>query len=434
VPIDLLTADLNGLGNDDLYGAIVALAVAQPGEGWRHDYTETWDDQSALTKVAAFANTLGGLLIVGIRKAKGDVSCTIQGVSSRSEYKTTIASSIAANLSPTPHYEIFECHFPADPTKRLCVVRVRSSHALHLITKKGMHPVYVRNEDEARPANAAQLRVLIERERGSSQNPGRLAERAAVIRDALNIRRKYKDHDSKQWFLSASEAADTFFKLELVPGDDISSPLDQVEEEKLRRLILAYCPRVVETEGRVANEAAYRGADHYHFIWYHKNIDYEVRWHITEAGEIAQGSRMEYQNSTASGEWSVVDLILHSIIFLRLATTWWRNRGYFGDGRLFAQLNVGHLRVARNNQSFTHLVNLMHPRLRGATVPLQAIELGESTRTGANAEVPWNYFSASDSPEKLLSPLLNQLLRGLGHSVNSGTFDKVIRDLVTKSL
>jgi hypothetical protein len=431
---ELLTSDLNGLTNDQLYAAIVSFATTQPCEGWRHDYTETWDEESALAKIAAFANTFGGVLIVGIRKRKSDPSCQIVGVPSTTEYKTKIASSIGANLSPTPFYEIFESHPPGDTTRRFCIVRVRSGNALHLLTKKGMHPAYVRNEDEAKPANAAQLRALIQRERNSPQNVVRFPERAAAIRDALNIRRKYKDPNSKRWFLSASEAVDTFFKVELIPSDDLGVSLDREQEQKFRSLISACCPRIAETEGRVANETAYRGADHYQYIWYHKNIDYEVRWHITETGEIGQGSRMEYQNSTAPGEWSVVDLVMQAIIFVRLGLTWWRNHGYFGDGRLFAQLNVGHLRIAQGDSgSYTHLVNLMHPRLRGAAIPSDVIELGASSRTAANADIAWSYFFASESAAKLLTPLLNQLLRGLGHSSVWRSFEENIHNLVAKS-
>jgi len=295
-----------------------------------------------------------------------------------------------------------------------------------------MHPAYVRNEDEAKPANAAQLRALIQRERDSPQNVVRFPERAAVIRDALNIRRKYEEPNSNQWFLSTSEAADSFFKMELIPGDHLAVNLDRDQEQEFRSLILACCPRIAETEGRVANETAYRGADHYQYIWYHKNIDYEVRWHITETGEIGQGSRMEYQNS---GEWSIVDLVLQAIIFARLGVTWWRNHGYFGDGHLFAQLNVGHLQIAHGDrESFTHLVNLMHPRLHGAAIPSDVIELGASTRTAANADRAWSYFSASESPAKLLTPLLNQLLRGLGHSAVWQPFEENIRNLLAKSL
>jgi hypothetical protein len=104
VSTNLLAGDLNGLTNDELYSAVEEFAVAQPVEGWRHDYTELWDDESGLKNVAAFANTFGGTLIVGVKKDKRDSACQIVGISSTFEYKTKIAHSISANVFPTPPY------------------------------------------------------------------------------------------------------------------------------------------------------------------------------------------------------------------------------------------------------------------------------------------------------------------------------------------
>ncbi len=66
---DLFTDELGSLSNDELYAAVVELARAQPNERWRLEYTDQWEE-SSLKDVAAFANTFGGLLIVGVRKGK----------------------------------------------------------------------------------------------------------------------------------------------------------------------------------------------------------------------------------------------------------------------------------------------------------------------------------------------------------------------------
>jgi predicted HTH transcriptional regulator len=156
MPTNLFTDDLNALDNDELYLAIAGFAKTQQSEGWRHDYTVQWSDL-ALTKVAAFSNTFGGILIVGVKKEKTDIACELVGVESETEYKTRIASAIAANISPVPSYDVFECHKPNFHNLRFCVVRVRERRSLHLITKKGLVPVYVRNEDQDLPADASQL-------------------------------------------------------------------------------------------------------------------------------------------------------------------------------------------------------------------------------------------------------------------------------------
>ena len=84
------------------------------------------------------------------------------GVTPRQELKTSIASAIASNISPTPPYELWELPFPQDASKHLCIIRIRQGTALYLITKKGIsNPVHVRNESESIPADAARLQALL---------------------------------------------------------------------------------------------------------------------------------------------------------------------------------------------------------------------------------------------------------------------------------
>src|SRR5579864_1999358 len=164
--IDLFADDLDKPTNSELFSAIEDFAKAQPNEGFRLDYKERWSD-STLQDVAAFANTHGGLLLIGVAKDKRDIEPRVVGVESDTEYKTRIASSIASRISPIPSYQIFECHKPSEPKKKFCIVRVASGTFVHLIMMAGIAPIYVRNEDESRPADASQVRRLIEREKNS---------------------------------------------------------------------------------------------------------------------------------------------------------------------------------------------------------------------------------------------------------------------------
>jgi hypothetical protein len=84
------------------------------------------------------------------------------GIEAIGELKTSIASSIATNISPTPSYEIAECSLPTTPARKLAVIRVRQGNQIYYLTKKGEKPIYVRNEDESIPADAARLRALRE--------------------------------------------------------------------------------------------------------------------------------------------------------------------------------------------------------------------------------------------------------------------------------
>src|SRR5947209_14512704 len=123
--VDLFTVDFNTLNNDHKYSAIAEFSKAQPNESNRHDFKLIWTDES-IKHVAGFANTFGGILIIGVGKGQTDPEPTLTGVSSAAELTTKIASAIATNISPSPSYDIMECHAPGEVSKRFCVVRIRS--------------------------------------------------------------------------------------------------------------------------------------------------------------------------------------------------------------------------------------------------------------------------------------------------------------------
>jgi Putative DNA-binding domain len=66
---DLFTADFTSLSNEMRYSAIADFAQALPFESSRHDFKETWGPK-VVEDVAAFANTFGGILIIGVKKAR----------------------------------------------------------------------------------------------------------------------------------------------------------------------------------------------------------------------------------------------------------------------------------------------------------------------------------------------------------------------------
>src|SRR5882757_9070740 len=111
--IDLFTVDFNGLDNDQRYSAIVDFARAQPAESNKHDFKLIWNND-ALKDIAAFANTFGGLLIIGVEKNQADPEAKVTGVPTNIELTTGIASSIATNIAPTPSYDIMECIKPEE--------------------------------------------------------------------------------------------------------------------------------------------------------------------------------------------------------------------------------------------------------------------------------------------------------------------------------
>jgi len=418
---DLFTDDLSRANNDELFSAIDEFAKAQPSEGWRHDYTAVWGD-SALEKTAAFANTFGGLLIVGVSKPKQDVVCKVVGVDSQVELKTAVASSIAANISPTPFYEVFECHAPGQSNKRFCVVRIRSSGALHLLTKKGLKPVYVRNEDEARPADAAQLRRLIDRERELRTDPMRARQQAMNLAGALIVYRGYREKDSPTWFYSGCTPSPTYLQIALTPSEPLILELDRSHEVSLARLVAEVYPRINDgLRQNVAESAESRRANSYEYVWYHKACDYEVRWLINGDGSVANACEMKRaETGTDKALWSVVDLATDIVLFLKLSMLWWQLIRYFGDGHLAVQLRLPGLSLARTDDGIYMRGMDLTYQTAARRKPL-SMEAGVILATArptdmAGADVRLNYFSATTDSTRIATSLLNSLLRCLGHA------------------
>jgi hypothetical protein len=425
--VDLFSEDFATLSNDERFFAIEDFAKSQAVEGWRHDYTQQWDD-SSLKTVAAFAHAFGGVLIIGVKKQKRDLVCELLGVETETEYKTRIASSIASNISPVPPYDIFECYKPDATNKRFCVVRIRQSKTVHLITKKGLSPVYIRNDDESIPANAVELRRLIDREREAPALGSRGAERANQLRDAMGIGCEYRSLDSDRWYLASSRSSPTFVKLMLVPMETVSIELEKFHEEHLRKLIIERYPYIPSclNQGK-ALQASRRGADFYDFAVYYSNVDYENRWRVTGLGDIGFATQM----ACTSKFWSVVDLAHYIILFVKLAIRWWEFIGFLGDCRFFVQLNIPGLDFLRAPEGY------YIQGFDASNVPLRAkrdlrkdaILLGTMPGNAANAEIKLNYFSAQESLSKLTTSLLNQLLRSLGHVVDTDILEESIASM-----
>jgi|SRR5882757_3082606 len=111
--IDLFNDNLDKIQSSDLYRALVDFmrlndpVSDRPAESWRLDFKRQWSDR-ALQAVAGFANTFGGVLIIGV-DPDGSDQCRPGSIFSTSvthEVKLQIASGIATNISPIPSYRI----------------------------------------------------------------------------------------------------------------------------------------------------------------------------------------------------------------------------------------------------------------------------------------------------------------------------------------
>lgn len=93
--VDLFSADLFRVTETELYAAVIEFtrcnhpANDRTREGYTIDFKEKWSDR-ALRVVAAFANTFGGIIVVGVSE-EGGRARELVGEDSKGELKTRLA-------------------------------------------------------------------------------------------------------------------------------------------------------------------------------------------------------------------------------------------------------------------------------------------------------------------------------------------------------
>lgn len=407
--LDLFRDDLTNATSAALYSTILAFtrltesAADRPRESFVLDFKEAWND-SAIQTVAAFAHTFGGLLIIGVVDQDG-IPAQCVGVEVRGELKTAIASSIATNILPAPPYEIAECALPQEPNKKLAVIRVRQGQELYYYTKKSSRsPIYVRNEDQTVPADASQLRALVERRSNRATLQSDLAERMNFLASSAmvaGIRDSYG-----QAHLPPN------FNVRLVPFEKQNLPLDSDLENEFRKLIRTNFASLWHGDIREEDK---RSTTWYRHRWIGTAIDFEAVWQITSAGDIAYSARVSSGQVKGQAFWSLTDRAVDLICILRTAGTLWRRFGIFGEARIVTGLNTDKLRLYKGENP-NHFPALAYKRdwfFDGTGIDLSA----EPSPNG-HASLDINFATLNHDLPELLSNLLNQLLRSIGHTAN----------------
>jgi hypothetical protein len=425
--LDLYKDDLNSLGGTELYAGIEALVRLQDpptdrlSEGWTLDYKEQWSDEM-LKHVAAFANTFGGLLLVGVSERDGKPH-EIIGVQLKSELKTQIASSISANISPTPSYDIGECVHPKDATRRIGVVRIRNVSKLHYYMK-GDRPVYVRNEDESRPANAAQLRSLIE-QRTRVSVPTDSGHMLKELSSKLYVTRAKQPGTHEERRISRTRST-TFFTVLLHPLERQSFPFDASTETLFDETIARHFPEVARRwNDESAESSQSRGKDWYGIELWEPSLDFEMNWLFSER-EVALVTQVNVPVSGFGDSWSLADMVLNTAFLLRSANAVWTVLGFYGEAAVACELKVEGLKLYKATEGYHSIFYntelFIVPRI---------IKGGSLTVSLARAELGTSLVSRGNDIANTVAAITNQLLRGLGYSADIVTVRVEVARLLT---
>jgi len=419
--VDLYQDDFSRLSDAAILQAVEAFTrIAEPPEhrpreGFVLDFKEIWNE-GALHTVAGFAHAFGGLLIVGVSDS-GGLPDKIVGVESCGELKTTIASSIATNISPTPRYEIAECSLRSAGSQRprkLAVVRVQQGNQLYYFTKKGERPIYIRNEDQSVPADAAQLRSLIERRTDVPGHKESVRNRIGDLRASVQLRYSTPP---------GTPGIPTHLQILLVPFDHPGLPLDSALEKRFRRVVCnLFNTRHGKTSFKTEDE---REAGWYEHRWLCSADGHESVWRLTSEGDIgyATQARVRLENKSRSElGWSLGDTIADLLLMLAAARSVWKASGFYGEAQLLVGLNVQELplhpylttEIWSSLQS-PQMFRAMHDynaALEQSVFPASK-QSSTATATGVfNSGLPY------DADAVMVASVMNQLLRSLKHTAD----------------
>lgn len=415
--IDLYRDDLAAVSDRELFAGVedftrvAAPATDRTQEGYLLDYKAAWSD-SALRAVAAFANTFGGLLIVGVSESGGRADQLVGIASHRQELKTRIASAIASNISPTPPYDIRDIVFPDGSGKHLCLVRVRKGNGLYLLTKKGEQPVYVRNEDQSIPADAARLQALL----ATRVTP--VSPDYQPFNDPIGF---YVSQVHAQGDPGQRRRSETFLSIQVIPEETQTARLDIAVEQKLQTIVRGTYPGFTECWFSEA-----RGKHWYQISYLDTRSDYEMKWGLTGIGVLhfITQVRCAVQNRDgASTAWSLSDLMTNLDHTIEAAHQLWDYLGYSGEGRVFAGLQVETLPLLERASGERSVFAFGHydrdgPRRRARPLATSAITRAEKQASRGTAMVDLTYATRCGSHAEPVALLTNELLRDLGHSTS----------------
>jgi len=339
----LIDLNFTTAGDSEIYHAIEkfidisALQTDRQAEGYSVDFKEEWGDKS-LRVIASFANTFGGIIVVGVSELSGRAN-EIIGVTTRAELKTKIAGSISVNISPIPAYDIAECGLPGDSSKRLAVIRVRAANRLHYLLKKGEQPIYVRNVDQSIPALASELRALIENERTHSALA--VEEVSPFVENPVAFRvTRAKGPGTKQERLRDRPESKSYLRVAIRPLKPLEFSLDYNFEENLRKRVAKwseeYQQAVVED---ISSESDSRTSRSYVYKILRDGVDIESIWSVNAKATL--GFACTLAITTNRPNWSLPDMAANLISCIRMADEMLTGTGYYGGIAMEVEIQPG---------------------------------------------------------------------------------------------
>jgi hypothetical protein len=430
MPIDnLFINDLTLTTPTELADAMVSLARSGIEEKFRLDFKAIWQPERQCTDIAAFANSYGGLVVIGV----SDDRQLFHGTPSpkNSDLKTQISSVIAARIAPVPMFEVHTCPAPDNAANRLVLIRISPQPRLHLYLKSD-RPVYVRNEDGTIPAAAPQLQALLDRVRNAEVSQMPLPNPLQPIAGDFYPTKatEMSDRLTSRHSLDQRMRSEAYLQIGVVPERLSNLAIDAGVEQQFKQLIYRSYPSIderrqvdlghtiLEYEDRRNSWSSFRHRD--------LDRDHEVVWAFDSRGIVQ--CVFEIADRVGNGPanlWSLVDLFISLQSTLRLAHEFWQQLGVYGGGQVAARLEILKLTPFRSNGLYMPLFYRTEIQVSASVV--EAVP-GPYPVSTAETSKFFSYDDLATWRRRSSVFLGSQLLRDLRFSANADRLAVELRD------
>ena len=385
-----MLSDLDGLdfqGLSDFLG-MGCPVESRPSEGTVLDYKSS-DSGEWIEDVAAFANTAGGLLFLGVKsdKQKNNAPVQIVGIPiGNGDLKTRLTAQISSLITPRPDFEIGVIFLPNAPAQAVAVIRVREgSYPPYQYAKQDRVRFRIRVQDATRDAALRDLEALF-RKRDS------LEESARVDLESLAATPLFPQ------YLTGLETPQVHLKKEMPyhtwairPRVPLRIRLDREFDTRVRSLISQHFP-----DSNLGQFWPPAMTGRSHVLQWQAGISSSsggppARWprnyEFTSNGMLRLSEWVERRES--SGRESISDLAISGLRFLKLAEEFYQGQDSFGRVTIQHSVRVPtdfqfllNFPAADGNYSDTEAIRVSPTRVSAGTssVSYEAYSLGESER------------------------------------------------------
>lgn len=325
--MNLFTADLNALSIADLedFLAIKSAEEQRPAEGVKIDY-KLKEPSDFPETVAAFANTAGGLVFIGVesKKLKHNVPVGLPGETFvGGDIRARITGKIISQVTPRPEFSVGVVPVAGRPGVAVVVVRVPEGRwPPYEFSETNRTRIPVRIEDTVRQATLREIEQLFSKRESQSQTASERISGAFDETKPLNPafivqfeQPPIPSHAYQTWTAH--------------PRQPLHLILDRDFEESTRRGIVSRFKGMVPLQEFPPSISA----GSHTFKWQGRTsgdsetLTFVRYFEITAEGSIRYSEKIDRHDA---GVESVSDLYIGSIQFLNFLAAFYHHHGYFG--------------------------------------------------------------------------------------------------------